>query len=68
VVLSLSGSTHDPTDPIGLLLFNVLEMVADFEVDLTGMRSREEMAVGKAKGRLKRHATEAIQNATEAPS
>ena len=24
VVLSLGGSTHDPTDPVGRLLFNVL--------------------------------------------
>jgi predicted site-specific integrase-resolvase len=28
VKLSLGGSTHDPTDPVGRLLFNVLAMVA----------------------------------------
>jgi len=28
VKLSLSGSIHDPTDPIGRLLFNVLAVVA----------------------------------------
>ena len=28
---SLGGSTHDPTDPEGRLLFNVLAMVAEFE-------------------------------------
>jgi DNA invertase Pin-like site-specific DNA recombinase len=28
VMLSLAGSVHDPTDPVGRLLFNVLAMVA----------------------------------------
>jgi DNA invertase Pin-like site-specific DNA recombinase len=31
VKLSLGGSVHDPTDPVGRLLFNVLAMVAEFE-------------------------------------
>ena len=34
VKLSLGGSVHDPTDPVGRLLFNVLGMVAEFEADL----------------------------------
>ena len=34
VKLSLGGSIHDPTDPVGRLLFNVLAMVAGFESDL----------------------------------
>jgi hypothetical protein len=33
VRLSLGGSIHDPTDPIGRLLFNVLPMVAELEAD-----------------------------------
>nr|WP_285241984.1 recombinase family protein [Pseudarthrobacter sp. fls2-241-R2A-127] len=53
VVLSLGGSTYDPTDPVGRLLFNVLGMVAEFESDLIRMRTREGMAVARAKGRLK---------------
>ena len=53
VVLSLGGSTHDPTDPVGRLLFNVLGMVAEFEADLIRARTREGMAIAKAKGRLK---------------
>ncbi|AMM22833.1 recombinase (plasmid) [Frondihabitans sp. PAMC 28766] len=53
VVLSLGGSTYDPTDPVGRLLFNVLGMVAEFEADLIRMRTREGMAVAKANGRLK---------------
>jgi DNA invertase Pin-like site-specific DNA recombinase len=32
--LSLGGSTYDPTDPVGRLLFTVLGMVAEFESDL----------------------------------
>jgi len=38
VRLSLGGAIHDPTDPMGWLLFNVLGMVAEFEADL--MRAR----------------------------
>jgi DNA invertase Pin-like site-specific DNA recombinase len=53
VKLSLGGSIHDPTDPVGRLLFNVLAMVAEFESDLIRMRTREGMQVAKAKGRLR---------------
>src|SRR4051794_4293207 len=53
VKLSLSGSVHDPTDPVGRLLFNVLAMVAEFESDLIKMRTREGMKVARAKGRLR---------------
>src|SRR5680860_353076 len=53
VKLSIGGSVHDPTDPVGRLLFNVLAMVAEFEADLIRARTREGMAVAKAKGRLK---------------
>jgi DNA invertase Pin-like site-specific DNA recombinase len=35
--LRLGGSIHDPTDPVGRLLFNVLAMVAEFESDLIRM-------------------------------
>lgn len=53
VALSLGGSVYDPTDPIGRLLFNVLGMVAEFEADLIRMRTREGMAIAKARGKLK---------------
>jgi DNA invertase Pin-like site-specific DNA recombinase len=53
VKLSLGGSIHDPTDPVGRLLFNVLAMVAEFEADLIRMRTREGMKIAKAKGRLR---------------
>ncbi len=41
VRLNLGGSVHDPNDPVGRLLFNVLAMVAEFESDLIKMRTRE---------------------------
>ena len=53
VKLSLGSSVHDPTDPVGRLLFNVLAMVAEFEADLIRLRTREGMKVAKAKGRLR---------------
>lgn len=53
VTLNIGGSVYDPEDPIGRLLFNVLGMVAEFEADLIRMRTREGMAVAKAKGRLR---------------
>jgi DNA invertase Pin-like site-specific DNA recombinase len=53
VKLALGTSVHDPTDPVGRLLFNVLAMVAEFEADLIRARTREGMRVAKAKGRLR---------------
>ena len=53
VRLSFGGVVHDPTDPVGRLLFNVLAMVAEFEADLIRLRTREGMKVAKAKGRLR---------------
>jgi DNA invertase Pin-like site-specific DNA recombinase len=49
----LGGSIHDPTDPVGRLLFNVLAMVAEFESDLIRLWTREGMQVARAKGRLR---------------
>ena len=53
VALNLGGSVHDPTDPIGRLLFNVLGMVAEFESDLIKMRTREGLAIARANGKLR---------------
>ncbi len=47
------GNVHNPTDPVGRLLFNVLGLVVEFEADLIRMRIREGMAVAKARGRLR---------------
>ena len=50
VKLSIGGSVHDPTDPVGRLLFNVLAMVAEFESDLIWLRTTEGMRVARPKG------------------
>ncbi len=52
IKLSIGGSVHDPTDPVGRLLFNALAMIAEFEADLVRLRTREGMKVARAKGRL----------------
>jgi len=53
IKLSLGGQVYDPTDPMGKLFFNILATFAEFEVDLLRTRTREGMAVARAKGRLK---------------
>jgi DNA invertase Pin-like site-specific DNA recombinase len=53
VALSLGGQVHDPTDPMGKMFFNILATFAEFEVDLLHLRTREGMAVARAKGKLK---------------
>ncbi len=53
VKLNLGGSIHDPNDPVGRLLFNVLAMAAEFESDLIRMRTREGLAVARAAGKLR---------------
>jgi len=53
VRLSMGGSVHDPTDPVGPLLFNVLAMVAEFEADLVRHGTREGVQVAREKGRLR---------------
>ena len=53
VRLNIGGSVHDPTDPVGRLLLTALSMVAEFEADLARARTREGLAVAKAKGRLR---------------
>lgn len=51
--LSLGGTIYDPTDPMGKMFFNILATFAEFEVDLLRMRTREGMAVARAKGKLR---------------
>jgi DNA invertase Pin-like site-specific DNA recombinase len=53
VALSLGGSRYDPGDPLGKMFFNILATFAEFESDLIRMRTREGMAVARAKGKLK---------------
>ncbi len=58
--LDIGGAVYDPTDPVGRLLFNVLGMVAEFEADLIRARTREGMAVAKARGKLQGPEAEAL--------
>lgn len=53
VKLSLGGQVYDPTDPMGKMFFNILATFAEFEVDLLRMRTREGMAIARAKGKLR---------------
>lgn len=53
IKFQVGHSVHDPHDPVAKLLVNVLAMIAEFEADLIRQRTREGMAVAKAKGRLK---------------
>ena len=47
--LSLGGQVYDPADPMGKMFFNILATFAEFEVDPLRMRTREGMAVARAK-------------------
>lgn len=51
--LQLGATIHDPNDPMGKLFFNILATFAEFEADLIRMRTREGMAVARAKGKLR---------------
>ncbi|GBR09097.1 MULTISPECIES: recombinase family protein [Acetobacter] len=53
VRLQLGATVHDPTDPMGKLFFNILATFAEFEADLIKLRTREGMAVARAKGKLR---------------
>lgn len=53
VKLALGASVHDPSDPMGKMFFNILATFAEFEADLIRMRTREGMAVARAKGKLR---------------
>lgn len=53
VKLALGASIYDPADPMGKMFFNILATFAEFEADLIRMRTREGMAVARAKGKLR---------------
>ena len=53
VKLALGTSVYDPTDPMGKLFFNILATFAEFEADLIRLRTREGMAIARAKGKLR---------------
>lgn len=53
VRLALGVSVYDPTDPMGKMFFNVLATFAEFESDLIRLRTREGMAIARARGKLR---------------
>jgi DNA invertase Pin-like site-specific DNA recombinase len=53
VRLALGASVYDPSDPMGKMFFNILATFAEFESDLIRMRTREGMALARAKGKLR---------------
>ena len=53
VKLALGRALHDPGDPMGKMFFNILATFAEFEADLIRMRTREGMAIARARGKLR---------------
>lgn len=53
VKLALGASLYDPEDLVGKIFFNVLATFAEFEGDLIRLRTREGMAIARAKGKLR---------------
>ena len=53
VKLALGRALYDPGDPMGKLFFNILATFAEFEADLIRMRTREGMAIARARGKLR---------------
>jgi DNA invertase Pin-like site-specific DNA recombinase len=53
VKLALGASVYDPADPMGKMFFNILATFAEFEADLIRLRTREGMAVARARGKLR---------------
>lgn len=53
VTLALGTSRYAPADPMGKMFFNILATFAEFEADLIRMRTREGMAIARAKGKLR---------------
>ena len=53
VRLAQGRALYDPGDPMGKMFFNILATFAEFEADLSRMRTREGMAIARAKGKLR---------------
>ncbi|MCY4591025.1 MAG: recombinase family protein [Alphaproteobacteria bacterium] len=53
VKLALGRALYDPSDPMGKMFFNILATFAEFEADLIRMRTREGMAIARARGKLR---------------
>ena len=52
VKLAVGRALCDPGDPMGRMFFNILATFSEFEADLIRMRTREGIAIARAKGKL----------------
>ena len=50
---ALGRALYDPGDPMGKMFFNILATFAEFEAGLIRMRTREGMAIARARGKLR---------------
>jgi DNA invertase Pin-like site-specific DNA recombinase len=48
--LSLGGHVYDPTDPLGKMFFTIMVTVAEFEIDLMRLKTREGTVLARVKG------------------
>lgn len=53
VTLQIDGQAYDSSSPMGRMFFSLLATFAEFESDLIRARTKEGMAIAKAKGRLR---------------
>jgi DNA invertase Pin-like site-specific DNA recombinase len=53
VLFAMGSSVYDWGDPFGRMFLQILAVVAEFEANLIKMRTREGMAVARAKGKLR---------------
>lgn len=53
VKLAIGSNVYDPADPMGKMFFNILATFAEFEADLIRLRTREGMAIARARGKLR---------------
>lgn len=53
VTLQIDGQAYEPSSPMGRMFFSLLATFAEFESDLIRARTKEGMAIAKAKGRLR---------------
>ena len=61
VKLALGRALYDPGDPMGKMFFNILATFAEFEADLIRMRTREGMAIARARGGIARQAAQTVR-------
>ena len=61
VKLALGSTLYNPGDPMGKMFFKILATFAEFEADLIRLRTREGMAIARARGEIARQAAETLR-------